>query len=79
MDYTKSVVEPLKQVAPRSRLRGMVENYSEIDTDVLVLAGETHLSRKPVRKVLASEVHDLISRYTGWRTVHYRRRTQCLC
>ena len=61
MDYTKSVVEPMKQVAPRSRLRGMVEDYRDIDTDVLVLAGETHLNRKPVRKILTSEIHDLIN------------------
>jgi hypothetical protein len=52
MDYTKSVVDPIKQVAPRSRLRGMVEDYNDIDTDVLVLAGETHLGRKPVRSNL---------------------------
>ncbi|CAE6446175.1 unnamed protein product [Rhizoctonia solani] len=47
MEFTKNVVEPIKQVAPRSRLRGMVEDYSNITTDVLVLAGETHLNRKP--------------------------------
>ncbi|QRV76198.1 O-FucT domain protein [Ceratobasidium sp. AG-Ba] len=47
MDYTKSVVEPIVQVAPRARLRGLVEDYNDIDTDVLVLAGETHLGRKP--------------------------------
>ncbi|KAG9098381.1 hypothetical protein FRC06_006468 [Ceratobasidium sp. 370] len=47
MDYTKSVAEPMKQVAPRARMRGMVEDYADIDTDVLVLAGETHLGRKP--------------------------------
>ncbi|KAG8761886.1 hypothetical protein FRC11_012538 [Ceratobasidium sp. 423] len=47
MDYTKSVVEPIKQVAPRSRLRGMFDDYKDINTDVLVLAGETHLNRKP--------------------------------
>ncbi|EUC66781.1 O-FucT domain protein, partial [Rhizoctonia solani AG-3 Rhs1AP] len=62
MDYTKSVVEPIKQVAPRSRLRGMVEDYSHITTDVLVLAGETHLNRKPggVRFV-HSEQRDLFA------------------
>ncbi|CAE6424929.1 unnamed protein product [Rhizoctonia solani] len=47
MDYTKSVVEPIKQVAPRSRLRGMFDDYNHIDAEVLVLAGETHLNRKP--------------------------------
>ncbi|KEP48068.1 O-FucT domain protein [Rhizoctonia solani 123E] len=47
MEFSKNVVEPIKQVAPRSRLRGMVEDYNNITTDVLVLAGETHLNRKP--------------------------------
>jgi hypothetical protein len=48
MEFAKSVVNPIKQVAPRSRLRGMVEDYNEISTDILVLEGETHLGRKPV-------------------------------
>ncbi|KAF8679444.1 GDP-fucose protein O-fucosyltransferase [Rhizoctonia solani] len=47
MDYTKSVVEPIKQVAPRSRLRGMFDDYNHINEEVLILAGETHLNRKP--------------------------------
>lgn len=79
MDYTKSVVEPMKQVAPRSRLRGMVEDYIDIDTNVLVLAGETHLNRKPVRKIRIPGIHKSHKLYyTGWRAVHYRRGTQCL-
>ncbi|CEL57748.1 hypothetical protein RSOLAG1IB_02492 [Rhizoctonia solani AG-1 IB] len=47
MEYTKSVVEPIKQIAPRSRLRGMFDDYNHINAKVLVLAGETHLNRKP--------------------------------
>ncbi|EUC66783.1 O-FucT domain protein [Rhizoctonia solani AG-3 Rhs1AP] len=47
IEMTKNVVAPLKQVAPRSRLRGMVEDYNNITTDVLILAGETHVNRKP--------------------------------
>ncbi|KAG8903163.1 hypothetical protein FRB99_003664 [Tulasnella sp. 403] len=47
MDYLKSVVEPIKQVAPLSRLRGWVDDYDQVDADILVLEGETHLGRKP--------------------------------
>ncbi|KAG8905648.1 hypothetical protein FRB99_008489 [Tulasnella sp. 403] len=47
MEFQKSVVEPIRQVVPRSRLRGWVEDYDTIDVDTLVLRGETHLRRKP--------------------------------
>jgi hypothetical protein len=48
MDYLKSVVEPIKQLAPRTQLRGLVDDYDSKTEEVLLLAGETHLSRKPV-------------------------------
>lgn len=47
MDYLKSVVTPIKQAAPLSRIRGWVDDYNHITTDILVLEGETHLGRKP--------------------------------
>ncbi|THH21521.1 hypothetical protein EW146_g25 [Bondarzewia mesenterica] len=47
MDYTKTVSEPIRQVVPRSSLRGFVEEYADRDEDVVILAGETHLGRKP--------------------------------
>ena len=47
MDYTKTVVNPLREVVPRSRVRGFVENF-RFNTEVLLLEGETHLGRKPV-------------------------------
>jgi len=47
MDYLKSVVEPIKQVAPVWKLRGMKDDYFAINEDILVLEGETHLNRKP--------------------------------
>ncbi|TFY57376.1 hypothetical protein EVG20_g8576 [Dentipellis fragilis] len=47
MDYTKTVVDPVRQVAPRGTIRGLVEEYKDIKDDVLLLAGETHLGRKP--------------------------------
>ncbi|KDQ16760.1 hypothetical protein BOTBODRAFT_106823 [Botryobasidium botryosum FD-172 SS1] len=47
MDYLKSVVEPIKQVAPVWRLRGMKDDFDSVNDDILVLEGETHLNRKP--------------------------------
>lgn len=49
MDYLKSVVEPIKQVAPRSSLKGLIDDYADMDENVVLLEGETHLNRKPVR------------------------------
>lgn len=49
MDYLKSVVQPIKQVAPRSSLKGLVDDYAHLDENVVLLEGETHLNRKPVR------------------------------
>jgi hypothetical protein len=48
MEYIKNVVTPIRQVAPRRILRGFVEDYGHIDTDVILLAGEVHYERKPV-------------------------------
>ena len=48
MDYLKSVVEPIKQVAPRSALKGLIDDYESVTEDVLLLEGEIHLYRKPV-------------------------------
>ena len=47
LDYTKTVVNPIRQVVPRSSIRGWIDEYKDMDADVLVLAGETHLYRKP--------------------------------
>ena len=49
MDYTKTVVDPIRQVVKRSSLRGFVEEYGDREEDVVIVAGETHLFRKPVR------------------------------
>lgn len=48
MDLVKHVVMPMRQVAQRTSIRGFIEDYYHIDADVVVLAGETHLYRKPV-------------------------------
>ncbi|QRW05104.1 O-FucT domain protein [Ceratobasidium sp. AG-Ba] len=46
-DWMKSVVDHMLEVAPRSRLRGLVDEYDRIDAEVLLLEGEIHLDRKP--------------------------------
>lgn len=48
-EWLKSVVRPIKQVAPLRTIRGWHEDYAFMDYDVIVLEGETHLGRKPVR------------------------------
>ncbi|KAH0838292.1 hypothetical protein J3R83DRAFT_6569 [Lanmaoa asiatica] len=47
MDFVKHVVMPIRQVAQRTSIRGFVEDYRHVDADVVLLAGETHLYRKP--------------------------------
>jgi hypothetical protein len=51
MEYAKTVVLSIKEVAPRSSIRGFKDDYYHVDADVVVLAGETHLSRKPVSRL----------------------------
>jgi hypothetical protein len=56
-DFAKAVVSHLKQIVPRSSIRGFRDDFYDVDADVVVLAGETHLYRKPVssgRSVLRS-------------------------
>lgn len=48
-EYTKSVVDPLREVAPKQSLRGFWDKYGSIQADVLYVAGEIHHDRKPVR------------------------------
>ncbi|KAH9954442.1 hypothetical protein BC827DRAFT_1143894 [Russula dissimulans] len=46
-DLAKTVVQPIKEVVPRSTIRGFKEDFYHADVDVVVLSGETHLFRKP--------------------------------
>lgn len=48
-EYAKTVVDPIRQVVPRSALRGLLDEYRHIEADVLLIEGELHLNRKPVR------------------------------
>ncbi|EGN96359.1 hypothetical protein SERLA73DRAFT_186078 [Serpula lacrymans var. lacrymans S7.3] len=47
MDFVKYVVEPIRQTVPRESIRGFFDDFANVDADVVVLAGETHLYRKP--------------------------------
>jgi hypothetical protein len=57
MDYAKIVVNP-SQVAKRSTILGFEDDYYRLNADVVVLAGKTHLHRKPVRNRSHSRVAD---------------------
>lgn len=56
MEYAKTVVHPIREVAQRSTIRGFKDDYYHIDADVVILAGETHLYRKPVSRLSYSHV-----------------------
>jgi hypothetical protein len=48
-ELDKPVVRPLKQVVPRSSIRGLKDDYHHVDTDVVLIAGgEIHARAKPV-------------------------------
>lgn len=47
VDLTKDVVTPIRKVAPYTKLRGFIEDYANLDHDVVLLEGEIHLNRKP--------------------------------
>ncbi|KAH7105228.1 hypothetical protein BKA62DRAFT_692126 [Auriculariales sp. MPI-PUGE-AT-0066] len=46
-DLFKIPVYPIQQAAPRAKLRSWAEHYGEVQENVFLYAGETHLSRKP--------------------------------
>ncbi|KAK0444573.1 uncharacterized protein EV420DRAFT_1622752 [Desarmillaria tabescens] len=47
MEYSKAVVDPIRQVAPRKALRGFKNDFEGRKEDVVLLAGEVHYGRKP--------------------------------
>lgn len=47
MEYVKTVVTPIKQVARWSSLRGLWDDFATVTQDVVLLEGEVHLNRKP--------------------------------
>lgn len=48
MNLAKIVVGHARQVAPRSSIRGFRDDYHDVNADVVVLSGQTHLGRKAV-------------------------------
>ena len=48
VELDRQVVTPIKQVAPRSSIRGFKDDYYHSDADVVMLAGEIHVGRKVV-------------------------------
>ncbi|GJJ13806.1 hypothetical protein Clacol_008063 [Clathrus columnatus] len=46
IEFAKSVVSSSREIVPRGRVRGWVEDFT-MDVDVLLLEGEVHLERKP--------------------------------
>ncbi|KAH8991460.1 hypothetical protein EDB86DRAFT_1605981 [Lactarius hatsudake] len=46
-DFAKTIVRHLKEVVQRSSIRGFRDDYHDVDADVVVLAGETHIGTKP--------------------------------
>ncbi|KZV87092.1 hypothetical protein EXIGLDRAFT_724109 [Exidia glandulosa HHB12029] len=47
MEFVKSPVWPTRQVAPHESVHGLLEEYGHPEEEVVLLAGETHLNRKP--------------------------------
>ena len=47
-ELDKTVIRPIKQVAPRSSIRGFKDDYNHVNTDVVLIEGEVHVGTKPV-------------------------------
>ena len=63
-ELDKTVIQPIRQVVPRSSIRGFKDDYYHVDADVVLLEGEVHAGRKPVSIMLHFRSHtcsDLIS------------------
>ncbi|KAF8266934.1 hypothetical protein EI94DRAFT_1731800 [Lactarius quietus] len=71
MDFTKIVVGHIRQVVTRSSIRGFKDDYYDVDADVVILTGLTHLGTKPGamrftedlsrRRYASKVVHSLVS------------------
>jgi len=69
-DFAKTIVGHLKEVVPRSSIRGFRDDYYDVNADVVLLAGETHLGTKPGamrftedisrKRYVSTAVHSLI-------------------
>lgn len=50
----KTVTKNSDEVAIISRMRGFLDEYGDLDADILFLQGEIHDDRKPVSKLVDS-------------------------
>jgi hypothetical protein len=57
VELDRTLIFPIKQVSPRWTIRGFKDDYYDIDADVVLLAGETHVNRKVVSTPLRSQAH----------------------
>jgi hypothetical protein len=48
LELDKTVTRPIRQVAPRSLIRGFKDDYYHVDTDLVLIEGNVHVGRKPV-------------------------------
>ncbi|KAI0029476.1 hypothetical protein K488DRAFT_56240 [Vararia minispora EC-137] len=55
-DMARTVVNPIRQVAQRTSLRSWTDDYGDVDTEVLVLVGETHSERKAGTMLFTTDV-----------------------
>lgn len=47
MEYSKAVVDPIRQITPRKALHGFKNDFEDRKEEVVLLAGEVHYGRKP--------------------------------
>ena len=47
-ELEKTIIRPIRQVVPRSSIRGFKDDYYYVDADVILVEGEIHSKRKPV-------------------------------
>ncbi|KAK0217398.1 hypothetical protein EDD85DRAFT_916574 [Armillaria nabsnona] len=47
MEYSRAVVDPIRQIAPRKALHGFKNDFEGRKEEVVLLAGEVHYGRKP--------------------------------
>jgi hypothetical protein len=71
-EMTKNVVTPIRQVAPRTSLRGLQEDYEHINADVVLLEGKIHERRKPVSSIIrAAKRHHPQTIFQGLPPLHF--------
>jgi len=57
-ELEKTITRPIRQVVPRSSIRGFKDDYYYVDADVVLTEGEVHVGRKPVSIAPHFHSHD---------------------